>query len=289
MMPQQPDSVTCGACQHRPASRIGSATLYVHEGSLPDTLWRCPECGTYIRGLDFDDPIVQTHFEVASYTDPQREQQLLESRIGFFEHIAALALPPGQAAETQPQVLDVGPAYGHLLDIFRKKGADGSAIEIVDRLSAKLRERGITTYRSAGQIPDNVRFDIITIIDSLYCLQSPADTLRMLRNHLATDGILILRVTNRAPLLDILRLLNRPITNSLVGDAKHNFSFPGIARLLSDTGFSVERVVLNERGKRIARLKTWLYYKCSLAASKITGLKLTPGMILVCRGVPTRE
>ena len=69
----------------------------------------------------------------------------------------------------------------------------------------------------------------------------------------------------------------------MFGDAKYNFSYRGIQRLLADTGYRIERVVLNEKGKKIATRTRWLYYKLSLLASHLTGLKLTPGIILVCR------
>ena len=105
----------------------------------------------------------------------------------------------------------------------------------------------------------------------------------MLRPHLDADGVMILRIANRVPILNLLRILHRPITEATFGDAKNNFSYRGIRALLEVCGFSVERVILRERGKRALTRTRRAYYLLSLIASTLVRLKLTPGVILVCR------
>jgi len=53
------------------------------------------------------------------------------------------------------RVLDVGAAYGHLLDLYREKGAECAGIEIVDWLRDRLHEKGCAVFKTAGEIPDS--------------------------------------------------------------------------------------------------------------------------------------
>lgn len=273
----------CGACRSDRVSRVCDSTLYIPGGTLPDTIWKCIHCGTFFRGVNYDDPSVRAHFDVTSYTVPETESRARASRIGFFARIIRLASKHGPVRQRATRVLDVGAAYGYLLDLYRQQGAECAGIEIVDWLRNRLHEKGCDAFKTAAEIPDGTACDVITVIDSLYYVEQPAGLLRELRPHLAPDGTLIIRIANRTPVFNLLRLFHRPIPCDLFGDVKYNFSFGGIQHLLTDTGYQIERVVLNEKGKKTAIVKTRLYYKLSLVASHLTGLILTPGIILVCR------
>ena len=283
MKPRPLAIATCGACRSDSVSYVCDSTLYVPGGILPDTIWKCDGCGTYFRGVNYDDPLVRTHFDATSYTVPEVEGQLQASRIGFFEHIIHLGSGHNRTPGPNTRILDVGAAYGHLLDLYRQKGAECAGIEIVDWLRDRLREKGFRAFKSVGQIPEGAVFEVITMIDSLYYVQCPGDLLRELRRHLHPDGVLILRVANRTPVFHALRLLRRAIPRDVFGDVKYNLSFRGVQHLLADAGYRIKRVVLNEKGKKMAMRTRWLYYKLSLLASHLTGRKLTPGMILICR------
>jgi SAM-dependent methyltransferase len=224
-----------------------------------------------------------THFNVTSYTVPQVEIHVRLIRIGFLQYIIDLADRYGSPLPTNPRVLDVGAAYGHLLDLFRERGALCAGIEIVGWLRDRLHERGYAAYRAAQEVPPGARFDVITMIDSLYYVQRPGDLLRELRPRLHPDGILVLRVANRTPLFTLMRVVGRTITNDIFGDVKYNFSYRGIRQLLTDCGYQIDSVILNEKGMKIATGTRWLYYKLSLLASHLTGQTLTPGIILICR------
>lgn len=132
-------------------------------------------------------------------------------------------------------------------------------------------------------VPPTKTYEIITMVDVLYLFEKPGDALRRARTLLASDGILVIRLTNCTPLINVLRAVRRPITDRHLGDAKHNFSVRGIRRLLEDCGFRIEKTLLREQGKVHRGITTRLYYQLSLMLSVITRQKLTPGLILLAR------
>ncbi|MBI5868774.1 MAG: class I SAM-dependent methyltransferase [candidate division Zixibacteria bacterium] len=239
--------------------------------------------------MNFADPEIQKHFNVTSYTVPEREEQMRSARTEFFRSIIDLASRCANAPATGPRVLDIGVAYGHLIELYRETGAECTALEIVDQLRERLLAKGYAAYKTALEIPADARFDVITAIDSFYYFEQPVELLRELRPHLKSEGVLIIRLANRTPVFRLLQMLGRPISRDLFGDVKHNFTYGAIRLLLEKTGYRIERTVLTEKGKKGMPFPKWLYYKLSPAVSRITGMKLTPGMILVCRGRDTKE
>jgi SAM-dependent methyltransferase len=244
---------------------------------------RCRQCGTYIRATDFSTPRTRTHFDVSHYTNPQHEDEFREARAPFFTYMLELAERHGGRPVSQCRILDVGASYGHLIDQCRERGATCTAIEISERGRAVLEKKNVPTLMSAAELPDDAVFDVISVIDSLYYFQSPGDTLRQLRPHLAADGVMVIRIANRTPVLNLLRVLRYPITERVYGDVKVNFTYRGFKTMLEAAGFRVESVYLKEKGKRVRTRLRRVYYSSSLIASKILGCKLTPGLILVCK------
>jgi 2-polyprenyl-3-methyl-5-hydroxy-6-metoxy-1,4-benzoquinol methylase len=282
--PLIPTSVpVCRVCGNPRQTRIGILPLYLPIGEAPSDLLRCKQCGSWSRSLDFDDPRIRAHFDVTSYTDPEREEIMRSARADFFRRIVNLATSSIHTPPSQQRVLDVGVAYGHLLDLYHAEGATCAAIEIVDFLRERLRDRGYDAYETVQDIPVGELFDVITSIDSLYYFEKPAELLRALHPHLKSEGVLILRVANRTPVLRLLHALRWPGLGRVFGDTKHNFSYRGIRSLLERSGFRIERVILSELRRKIATIPRRLYYRSSLIVSRTTGLKLTPGIILVCR------
>lgn len=278
-----PSKPICGACGSHGVGHVCDLPLYIRGGEIADSLWHCRDCGTCIRASDYAKIADLGHFDVASYTNPASEEQLRRDRRDFLRYIVSLTSHSRKRSLRGASVLDVGCSYGHLLEAFRDAGATGCGVEIVENLRRRITDGGYDAYRSLEEIPPARTFDIITMLDVLYYFEKPGDALRRTRELLAPDGILVLRIANRTPLINILRLLGRPITDQQIGDAKHIFSVRGIRRLLEDCGFRIEKTLLREKGKHHRGFLTRLGYDLSLVLSVITRQKLTPGLILLVR------
>ncbi len=272
----------CQVCGSDSTKLVCVLPLKIPGGKIADQVAKCLSCGTFFRTADFSDSQVQSHFVTASYTAHERQEYWYESRKRFLRHIAQLANSFVDLSSADAAVLDVGCSYGHLLDIFQAQGVECFGLEIVDELGANLAKKGHRVYRSIHELEEKSRFDAITFIDSLYYFQDPAKILNDAKAHLKDHGIVILRVTNRTPILSLYTLFNLPIPYSLFGDAKHNFSYKGLKYLIESCDYTIAKVVLNEKGKKMPINKTWAYYKVSLVISHLFKAKLTPGIILIC-------
>ncbi len=275
--------IVCAACQGHTLEHISDIPLYVEHGNVHDTVVKCTSCGTYMRLANYADDTVRTHFNVASYTSEKQEEKFRHARLGFFEHLINLALSHLGKPPEQTTVLDIGPAYGHYVELFAKRGAAVTVVELVDRLRNRLAERGYPAYTRIDDIPAGQTFDIVSAIDSFYYIQEPAPMLEKMRQRIAPGGRLIMRVTNRPPTFNLMRLLGQSISADRFGDAKFNYSFAGITRLLERTGFAIEETYLREPGKNHPSKVTAMYYQVSLLASTLTGRKLSPGLTIIAR------
>jgi len=273
----------CGACLSAKTSELTTLPLYLRNGEITTAVWRCDDCGTVFRDIDFNRVAALGHFDVASYTDPHLEQRLYCSRIEFLRWILRLAQNHLNQCLADMRVCDIGCAFGHMLDLVVSAGGVAVGVEIVDTLRTRIAQRGLRTYRTIDEIPRAESFDAILLIDSLYYFEDPAAALRAVRPRLAPDGILILRTANRTPALKLLRLLRIPLTSAHLGDVKNNFSYTGICHLLMASGYRIIDVRQHECGRRGQRPLTWLYYRLAPIAGWLTRRKLGPGLVLICR------
>ncbi|MBD3299531.1 MAG: methyltransferase domain-containing protein [candidate division Zixibacteria bacterium] len=281
-MTTTPD-IVCYACEGRTLEHVCDMPLYIENGDIQDTVVKCTSCGTYMRLANYADDTVRTHFNVASYTSEKQEENFRHARVGFFEHLIDLALSHLGRPAQDATVLDIGPAYGHYVELFATRGASVTVVELVDRLRNRLADRGFPAYAHIDDIPADQTFDIVSAIDSFYYFQEPAPMLGQMRQRVAPGGLLIMRVTNRPPTFNLMRLLGQSISTDRFGDAKFNYSYAGITRLLERTGFAIERTYLREPGKNHPSKVTAMYYQASLLASMLTGRKLSPGLTLIAR------
>jgi SAM-dependent methyltransferase len=255
---------------------------------LPDrdiatTIWRCSDCGTYSREIDLEDPALKCHFDVASYTNAEKEAKFRSVRMGYFVYISELLERSLDRPLKGARILDVGTAYGHFLELLKEQDAFPEGVEIVAALRARGAERGHVVHDC---IPDNPpqRYDAVTVIDSLYYTNDPLATLQRIRRLLIPGGSVLIRVANRTWLLDLLRTLGIVIHRHRFGDAKYNFSPDGMLQLLDRAGFRVEEIIWDERGKADPRWMIRWYYKVSQILCKYLSLRVTPGMLIVARG-----
>jgi len=272
----------CGACGQRADEWIGSIPFYLPDHDIDTQIWRCLGCGTYSRLIDLEDPALKRHFDVASYTSAEREARFRAVRTGYFVYIAGLLEQTLDRPLKGACILDVGTAYGHFLELLKERGAIPEGVEIVAALRARGTERGHVIHDC---VPDNPsqKYDAVTVIDSLYYTNDPLATLHRIREVLTPGGCVLLRVTNRTWLFDLLHTLGVVIHRDRFGDSKYNFSPEGMLQLLDRAGLRVEEVIWDERGKADPRWMIRWYYKISQLLCRHLSLRVTPGMLIVAR------
>lgn len=94
------------------------------------------------------------------------------------------------------RLLEVGCAYGFLLDYLDRKGWDVKGVEISPLSSAFARnELGLDVYTGSVESADFEKhsFDVILLLDVLEHLHRPFDVLRRIRDLLSPDGILVVQ------------------------------------------------------------------------------------------------
>jgi SAM-dependent methyltransferase len=248
-----------------------------------------------IRGLDFSDPLVQTHYELASYTDPEKEELWREKRKLFFKWFCQLALKHlGRRPEA---VLDFGCSYGHLLDMFAEDGAETFGVDVSPQMIEKIKGEGrhrIFRTIEDPDIPDG-SIDLITAIDSIYCCpeNNPANIFAAFGRKLKADGVIITRTTNRNQVFKLYaaswHLLHgqlgkpAPIPYRICGDAILNFSERSLLKSLAQTGIEKTAAYRLEqkRKRRLERLRDAIALGIYYVSMGL--IDICPGLVLVAK------
>jgi SAM-dependent methyltransferase len=260
-----------------------------HASPPNDTdVYRCRECGSYWRdGLDGVD--LTSHFTNASYTNLAREETLRARRLTFLEFLVQLGLRQVSGKKT-PQVLDVGCSYGHLLEYCHQRGCTAWGVEPVDALRERMNASAVAVvFADLKDVPGELKFDLVFLIDSLYCFRRPTEILSALAGMLDAEGSLIIRIANRTPLLSLRVGLKRPISPALFGDELVALSHRGMKRATATAGLRVERILHFEH--KSMRGRSWrlrLMYWFLPVVARGTGLRVSPGLIYVCTKIEGR-
>jgi SAM-dependent methyltransferase len=264
--------------QHKSRSALDSSPL--------DTeVYRCHSCGSYLRdGLDGVD--LAAHFSDASYTNLAREETLRARRLAFFEFLVQLGL--GElTGEKAPQVLDVGCSYGHMLELCHERGCRCWGVEPVGALRARMNASAVAiVFADLRDVPSELKFDLVFLIDSLYDFPRPREVLSDLTELLGDGGVIVIRIANRTPLLNLMVAfrMNGRISRALFGDEVVALSHRGMENAIAKAGLCVERVHHHEH--KSMRRRPWrlrLMYWVLPVVARITRWRVSPGIIYVCR------
>jgi SAM-dependent methyltransferase len=258
---------------------------FTRDSSPIDTdIHRCHSCGSYWRvSLDVID--LANHFSEASYTKLAREENLRAQRASFFEFLVQEGL--GRLVDLQPpRVLDVGCSYGHLLQICHELGCRCWGVEPVGALRARMNTSTIATvFPDLRDVPTDLEFDLVFLIDSLYYFPQPTAALRVLAGLVGMGGCIVIRITNRTPLLDFLvRIgMSARISRALFGDEIVAFSHRGMKKAISEAGLRIEQVLHYEHKSMQSRpWRLRLMYWLLPVVSRTLGWRVSPGLIYVC-------
>jgi 2-polyprenyl-3-methyl-5-hydroxy-6-metoxy-1,4-benzoquinol methylase len=279
------NGTNCKVCNSQAHECVTVLPFDVPPGTTLSELHHCLGCGSYWRAFGQDSDI-SGHWDGRSYNHPDREELNRRKRQIFFEWIASIASPAVGNGKQRPRVLDVGSAYGHLLDVFAAKSFECVGVELMAALREQQNALGkYKIYADIRELPSWEKdFDVITLIDSLYCFKNPVECLGELSRRLSPEGVMIIRVTNRTPLLNFYRRFSKQkITNSIFGDQVIAFSHRSMEICLQKAKLRVrsfhpfERKDTSDRG-----WKGVLYYKMLPVLAATTGWKITPGLTYTC-------
>jgi SAM-dependent methyltransferase len=223
---------------------------------------------------------IKAHFEIAPYVHVSNAGKWKEMRRMYFDYLAQ-EINKVRPLTSDTKVLDIGCSFGHLLESFQLLNARCYGVEIVDstREYAIASHPDFKIFESLASIPDYYNFDIVTMIDVLYYLDDPLDYMISLNARLEESGLLLLRVTNRAWLISLLRKLNISLKYDYFSDAKYLFTDNTMRLLLQKSGFIILKSFSTEKGKKFFDLSRFLFYKFS-PISRLLGFN--PTLFIAC-------
>lgn len=260
-------------------SDVCNQPLLVKKGTINTSICNCRSCGLYFRNINYDSEEIKTHFDVASYVVDEHETLLKKRREMFFDYLMKIIMSEGTGGKA---LLDIGCSYGHMMEIFQDKGKyDVYGLEINKVLRDQLTKRGFKVFESLKEIRE-MNYDVVTMIDSLYYFESPVEIIKDIRKHLKDDGLLLVRVINRAWLINLYVKLGMRIPYILMGDAKVAFTHKAMNELMRSNGFIIERVIVSEAGKIHSSFIKRVFYKLTELVSRV-GFLVSPGLIYVVR------
>ena len=149
--------------------------------------------------------------------------------------------------KTAGSVLDIGCWEGKQLEYFLKEGWQCVGTELNKNAAAIASLKGIEVHQiSIRQFFDRFtdrKWDVINAAYILEHIPDPAGFLVRIKNHLATDGILIVEVPNEFSPLQLAYIQEHKISPYWIAlpDHLNYFDKEGIESLLRRTGFDVIR------------------------------------------------
>lgn len=93
------------------------------------------------------------------------------------------------------KVLDYGCGNGLFLDYLKKRGIDGTGIEVDESNSQKLVNKNIEFFRKIDDLKSN-KFDICVMFDVIEHLTNPVQDLLKIRDKLKKKGIIVIYTPN---------------------------------------------------------------------------------------------
>lgn len=205
----------------------------------------------------------------------------------IFDKVFEHRLKQVQRFKANGKLLEVGCAYGFLLDFFRKNGWNVSGVEISKESSSYAREwfglKVLTDTIEHAPYPDE-EFDVVLMLDIIEHLPDPITSLKEVRRIMKPDGILLVQVpyelSHWEKILEALLKGKKPGIASPYDVPAHLYFFTPktIKKLLEKAGFTIVRresgsygQVRNKysppkiKGNSIAEtVLRILYFKCGL-------------------------
>jgi 2-polyprenyl-3-methyl-5-hydroxy-6-metoxy-1,4-benzoquinol methylase len=270
----------CKICEQEMVE-YAQGTYYVEAGKDFSTpFYYCKNCNTFIRQIDGNS--IFSHMNAASYTALKNEEKFYKARINFFKYIYSI-VRKHTSADIE-NWLDFGSAYGHLIQFLSQKNIDAEGIEIVEQVRKYAQSKGQMIFETINAVPTDKKYDVVSLIDSLYCTDEPTVLVQKLFSMVKENGLLVIRITNRNWLAKFRKKILKKEINRALGDATISYSKKSVTLLLENNGFKIIETKSIEKGKSLP-IKMKLFYTLTAILNIVSfGLiNLSPGLIIVAR------
>ena len=272
----------CKICGQK-AINFGGGTYYIE--NCQDFLipfYYCHNCNCFTR--DVDDNFIFSHLKSASYTNVKNEKKFYRQRIKFFKYLFSLTKKHTNHISNW---LDLGCSYGHLIDFLNLQGVDSDGIEISEEARKFAQNKGLGIFEKIESLPKGKKYDVISLIDSLYYIKEPISLIKKLYDITSSNGLLIIRITNRNWLAKLKKSILGREPGSVLGDATISYSKESIAYLLENNGFKILNITSIEKGKSIA-IKTKIFYILTSVLNILSFniINISPGLVVIAKKNP---
>lgn len=243
-------------------------------------LFLCGSCGALSRQVSEEE--IRSHYDVASYTDPQYEDRFSRQRINFFRSLVSLVTR--HSGRPPRNCLDFGCSYGHFLLVLQEMHWDTCGIERSERARNICQNHNLRVHGGLDELKGSEQFDLISLIDSLYCVSDPKILLSKLRERLTDDGLLLIRIANRNWIVHLLKSVGRrEHFDRWLGDAIVCYSKSTLNALLRSSGYRIVSTHYWEPGKENLGWRRKIFYWVStvITCASLGSIVISPGIIVL--------
>jgi SAM-dependent methyltransferase len=273
---------TCPICE-KSVIFYTNGRYHSEEINVTVPIYYCKKCNSFIK--EIDDDIILAYFKKLDsvYTDLKYEQESYNNRIEFYNHIYTLTKKHKNLIKNW---LDYGCSYGHFIDFLSGKEILSYGIEISD-LRDYGNSKGLKIYKRFEDLPQKMKFDVISFIDSFYYSVTPKTLLREVFDLLYDDGLLVIRIVNRNWLVKFDKHIRKKETCTALIDHAVGYSKKSILYLLKNNGFEILETTFIEKGKYRSKRDNFLCFLATFLHMISIGLiNFLPGIIIIARKNP---
>jgi 2-polyprenyl-3-methyl-5-hydroxy-6-metoxy-1,4-benzoquinol methylase len=183
--------------------------------------------------------------------------------------------------------LDFGCSYGHLLEYLKGRGVEGYGIEISKEVRVFAQKKGLTIFENLDTLPEEKKFDVVSLIDSIYYSNEPVKLVKSIYPRIKQDGLMVIRITNRNWLAKVKGILFKGELGLTLGDATISYSKKSLCLLLERNGFKILKITNTEKGKSMdLKIRIFYLFTAILHTLSFGLINLSPGVIVIAKKIP---
>ena len=177
------DQVSCPTCDHNASSPIFTKNKGIY--SYCDNC-----CHIYLSNPLKPERLIEFY---AGYPTSSLEWHQNES--DFYTRIYQRGLDLIQPSLSGFKLLDIGCSSGYFLSLASNQGFSSYGVEPNKKESAYAMQNGIRVIGSTiSELPNDIKFDVITLWDVLEHIPRPVSYLGKIRSHLNPNGLIFVQV-----------------------------------------------------------------------------------------------